>query len=207
MTAKPEQSFENTTTFLRIGSLEHLDTLAQQAAESSIETVKELQDYLDTNNIPESLAYFIFQYQTRETRRYWTPEKTAVIDTHGLTGYEPSWPTMRAEYHYEPMLDRNYIHIVGEPNIFDDPEPNYSYNYGYHMHIPLTDALELDVNGLLEAHMHFGNPVGPKEVRSFRSYADKDPRYDTLRDPSLFIKVLQKTTNGLKDYLIRRDYL
>ena len=207
MVARPEQGYEKTSTVLLRGTLEHIETYSLLAAESSITTVKQLQDFLQENYIPESIADFIFRYQTRETRRYWTPERTAVIDTHGLTGYEPSWPTLRAEFHYEPAIDRHYVRIVGEPTQYDSPEPNYGYNYGYHIHIPLTSALELDYMGPLEAHMHFGDAAKPKEVHSFRSYADTHPRYEAMRNPSLFINGLQMTANGLRDYLFRRDYL
>ncbi len=190
MAITSEYSYERATS-PRIGTIDHLEAATQIVTESSVSTVRQLQEVLQTNDIPESLAYFIFQYQVRETRRYWTPEKTAVIDTRGLSGYEPHWPDVHAEYHYDPLLFRNYIR---------------AYGYGHHMHISLTDGLELDTSAPLEAHTYFGNTPEATNVRSFRSSVT-DPRYDAVRDPSLFVDVLQKTVEDFKRYLHLRDYL
>jgi hypothetical protein len=199
MAPMPEQSYERRSKTPRIGTIEHLETKARLAAESSITTGAQLQDFLQTNYIPESLAYFIFDYQTRGTRRYWVPERTAVIDTRGLTGYEPSWPAFQAEYHYEPMLSRNYICVSGRLN------PRI--NYGYHMHMLLTDGLELDTEATLEAHKYLGDASNPQKIRSFRSSTYPDSEYDALRGPATFVEVMNDVVDGLKNYLYLRDYL
>jgi hypothetical protein len=203
MSIAPEYAYERLAGRGPLGSLEHIEACAQLAAVSSIDSVESLQGFLITNHLPESLAYFIFNYQTRETRRFFTPERTAIIDTRGLTGYEPGWPVFQAEYHYEPLRDNNYLSIYSRPFPREKPERNPAY----HIRIPLTEALELDPNNNLQATAYRGDSSNPIERRTFRTIAAEDELYKKERDPSTFVNVLRETADGLRKYLYLRDYL
>src|SRR5438270_5569364 len=143
----------------QLGSVEHIKCSAELLAELDLRTTHELQAFLLMYNVPESLAYYIFQNQTPKPPGI-DRSKTAALDTRDLPGYRKTSPIFSAEFQFDPFNDNNYVYIYGRPLPFESTP----YNYAYTMRIQLENSHE---------------PALPIEARLFRGHAGQVGVYES----------------------------